>query len=250
MALLAVAVSGCATDDVLGADGSIGALGEGFFSYLCVDDGDAVCNQTEAVNTAAVDLDLGEQGALPTSVAVGARFDLDYFGDISAANGEILFLEVVPARRDKVRSGGGFVIDEAGMHAFLSRSPKGFTADFAHIDARQIATLDVWRAEETINAIDIVEGREIELAVTASDDLGIALAGAIPYAWSSSDEEIVRIGKIGTIGTPGGGVEHNDDEIRLVALGAGSATITVKRDEIESIIDITVEADAGEGEMP
>ncbi len=224
--------------------GSLGELGEGVFTYHCIDDGDAVCNVTAAVNTAEVDFELGLDGEIPAAVAVGARFDLTFFGDVTTDDGEIIFVETVPASREHVRTGGGFMIESPGTYAFLARSPKGYVADFTHITAVPASDFDVWHAEQRVSSISLVTGRETDLAVVPRDATGMALAGALPYAWHSSDESVVRVAAAGTVGTPATGLEQNDDEVRIVALAAGSAVLTITAGEVEQHIDITVADDA------
>ena len=89
----------------------------------------------------------------------------------------------------------------------------------------------------------VLEGRELNVAVVTNDDTGIALAGALPYVWTSSDDTVLRIGEVGTIGTPDSGVEHNDDEIRVIAIAAGSATLTVANGEMSKSIEVTIDAE-------
>jgi hypothetical protein len=131
----------------------------------------------------------------------------------------------------------------------LARSPKGYVADFVHVTAVEPQDLDVWHQEQRITGFSIVEGRETELAVVANDDTGVALAGALPYSWSSSNQDVVRIGAVGSIGTPEDGIELNDDEVRIVALASGTASLTVSRGELEKVIEITVDSDAA-GDTP
>jgi hypothetical protein len=242
LAALGLALAGCG-DGTLGYDGSLGELGEGFFSYNCVDDGDAVCNTSNAVDTMAVDLELGMAGELPAAVAVGARFDLSYWGDISTDDGERLFVETVPASPDDVRQGGGFVIDAPGIYAFLARSPRGVTADFVHLHARPLATLDLWLDEQKVSAANIDADGDVVLAVVPNDDSGLPLAGALGYVWSTSDASVVRVGEIDTVGAPPEGVEHNDDEVRVVGIGAGSAVVTVTMGAVSRSLDVTVVAE-------
>ena len=239
LAPLSLAVAACSSSG--GVDpGTIGELGEGIFNYSCVDDGDAVCNETASVDSQAVEIDLGINGEMPTAVAVGARFDIHYSGHVTTDDGETLLLSVVPARSEDVHNKGGFIITSPGLCAFLARSPKGIVADFTHIEAIVPTDLDVWKDELRVTSFELMAGAETNLAVVPNDDVGIALAGALPYAWESSNDSVIVIGPAGTTGTPTSGIEINDDEIRVVAVGAGEAQLTVSRDDLSKQVTITV----------
>jgi hypothetical protein len=239
LTLLSLATAACSGSGGVNP-GTVGELGEGVFNYQCVDDGDAVCNETASVDSQAVETDLGVNGELPTAVAVGARFDVHYFGQITTDDGEILLLDVVPARSEDVHNKGGFIITSPGLFAFLARSPKGVVADFTHLEAMVPTDLDIWKDEVRVSSFELMEGAEANLAVVANDDAGIALAGALPYTWESSDEDLVVVGPAGTTGTPSGGIEINDDEVRIIALAAGEAQLTVSRDDLSKQVTITV----------
>jgi hypothetical protein len=227
-------------------DGTLGEIGEGVFRYDCVADGDARCNTTNAVDATALGADLGIDPELPGAVAVGARFDLSYLGDYITGDGDPLFLDVVSARKDVVSDSGGFIVEEPGTYAFLAHNPQGYVADFVHLDAVAISELEIWHEEQRKNEVELVELGETNVAVVASSDRPMALAGGLGYAWSSSDDTIVGIDSVGSIGTPNG-VEINDDEIRVVALAAGTAILTVSVDGISKELTVTVTAAPPEG---
>lgn len=229
---------GCSGGDVAG---TLGQLGEGVFRYECVEDSDARCNQTSAVDTFEVSSDIGVDPELPTAVAVGARFDLTYVGDTVTDDGEFLIVDVEPARNDLVTHSGGFVIEAAGTFAFLARNgPKRIVTDFVHVDAFVATALDVWHLEQKVSSVTLDFGQETEMAVVAVSDGGIALAGALPVTWSSSDASILAVGATGETGMPVEGVEINDDEVRLVAVAEGLVTLTVTQGEVTRDIAVTV----------
>lgn len=232
------ATAGCSGGDI---DGTLGQLGEGVFRYECVEDSDARCNQTGAVDTFEVSSDIGVDPELPTAVAVGARFDLTFVGDTVTDDGEFLVVDVEPARNDLVTHSGGFVIETAGTFAFLARNgPKRIVTDFVHLDAHVATALDVWHAEEKVSSLSLDFAGETDVAVVAVSDAGIALAGALPITWSSSDPSIVAIGAAGETGMPTAGVEINDDEVRLVAVAEGMVTVTVTQGEVSRDVAVTV----------
>jgi hypothetical protein len=150
-------------------------------------------------------------------------------------------VETRPARSQDVHERGGFIIRKPGRHAFLARSPKGIVADFTHIDAFAPFELEVWRAEQRVVSVDLLAGELSDLAVVAVDDLGLGLAGALSYTWTSSDESILTVEPAGSFGA-GSGVELNDDEVTIAAIAEGSATLTVARGELSKAIEVTVTA--------
>ncbi len=237
--LLPLAVAGCSSSEAV-TQGTIGEMGEGVFMYACVDDGDAVCNETAAVDSQAVEVDLGIEGEMPSAVAVGARFDIHYSGSIFGDNGQSLLIDVVPARSDDVHNKGGFIITSPGSYAFLARSPKGIVGDFTQIEAIEASDLDIWKDEQRVTSFEAMVGAEVNLAVVPNDDVGISLAGALPYTWESSDDTVLVLGPVSGVGTPTGGVEINDDEIRIVALAEGQVVLTVARGDLTQEVTVTV----------
>jgi hypothetical protein len=221
------------------APGTLGELGEGTFRYQCVDEGDAVCNTSAAVDTNLVETELGINGELPAAVAVGARFDLVYIGDFTTDDGEVLLLETIPARSEDVHNKGGFIIQKAGSFGFLARSPKGIVADFTYVEAVDAAELEVWKDELRVTDFELTVGASSDLGVVAVDDTGLSLAGALPYTWTSSDPAVLGIAPVGSIGS-NDGIEINDDEVRIEALSGGAAVLTVSRGEINKTITVTV----------
>jgi hypothetical protein len=219
--------------------GTIGGTGEGFFQYSCVTDGDAVCNQTGAVDANSV-VELGINQEVPEAVAVGARFDLHFSGTVLEDDGETLLVETVPASFDHVETSGGFVIDEAGFWAFLAQSPKGVVADFIHVQALEAADLEVWKDEQKVTAFEMTVGSELQVAAVPRDEAGLALGGALPYLWTSSDPGVALVDQAGGTGVPTGGIEINDDEVRIYAAAAGTTNIEVQRGELVHTVAVTV----------
>jgi hypothetical protein len=229
-------VVGCG--DSSDVDGTFGQLGEGVFRYGCVDDGDARCNETESVSSLETSASLGIDPELPTAVAVGARFDLTYVGD-SIDAGEVILVDVEPARGELVTKAAGFVISVPGTFAFLARNgPKQRVVDFVHMDAQRAIALDVWHQKGVVTTLELTVAETSHLAVVPMAAGDIALAGAMAISWETSDANVVSVGSI-TAATSGA-KELNEDEIRLVAEAAGIATITVTHGELTSEITVTV----------
>lgn len=237
VSLMGVAAIGCGDGDV---DGTLGELGEGVFRYACIEDGDARCNETNAVSSFDVSAVLGIDPELPTAIAVGARFDLSYVGD-TIDDGDFLIVDVEPARTDLVTHAGGFVIEAPGTFAFLARNgPKKTVADFVHLDALTPSGIDIWHDEERKSTLDLTVTNTAELAAVPVANGDIPLAGALGVAWTTSDASVVAIGAASDSATPSSDKELNDDEIRLIALAVGTATLTVTQGELTSTIEVTV----------
>ncbi len=230
-------VLGCGGGDVAG---TLGQLGEGVFRYECVEDGDPRCNATSAVDSLAVSADLGVDPELPKAIAVGARFDLTFLGDTVTDDGEFLFVDVEPARPDLVTHAGGFVIEVPGTFAFLARNgPKRIVTDFVHLDAEPVERLVVWHQQQTVEALTLEVDQTSTVAVVPTSERGVALAGALPVRWTSSDTDVVSISPISASGVTGGG-EANVDEALIVSVGEGSATVTVTAGVATHAITVTV----------
>lgn len=238
--LVSVAGATACSGGTVEPPGTIGELGEGTFHYICVDEGDAVCNKSGAVDTGKVQADLGIQGQAPEAIAVGARFDLTYSGDTSTDDGDLLLVETKAARQDQVTATGGFIIEVPGVHAFLARSPKGIIADFLHVEALVAVDLDVWLDEQRVEAVTLKVGEERMIAVVPQDGTGVSLAGALPYEWVV-DGAAVAIDAVDNFGPPTSAFEINDDEVRIYGQEEGTATITVARDDVQKQIQVIVE---------
>lgn len=228
-------LTGCSSD----LSGTLGELGEGVFRYNCVEDGDARCNETEAVSSFETSDTLGIDEELPVGIEVGARFDLTYVGD-TFDDGELLVIDVEPARNDLVTHAGGFVIEVPGTFAFLARNgPKRRVVDFIHLEAMEPTSIDVWHREQRVTEVILAAGDTDAIAVVPVADGGISLAGAAAVTWESSDASTVALGPVGTTESTSD-TEINEDEIGIVAVAAGSATITVTRGDLSAQIDVTV----------
>jgi hypothetical protein len=243
-ATLLVSAAGCFGGSEPGPGGCGERCEGGNFVYACVADGDAVCNVSLAVDAEAVS-ELGVNQQKPEAVAVGARFGLSFSGVEFEEDGELLIVDTVPASPDHVDTTGGFTIHDAGLWGFLARNPRGITVDFIHVLALEPAELEVWMSEQKVTGFQMMEQTEAQLGAIARDEGGIALAGALGYTWTSSDETVLVVDSIANTGTPAGGIEVNDDEVRVVALAAGSATLTLERGDLTHTVDVTVVAAGG-----
>ncbi len=236
--LAALVTLGCGQGDV---PGTVGELGEGVFRYSCFDASDARCNEAGAVSSLEVTKTLGVDPELPTAIAVGGRFDLTYLGD-TIDDGDLLIVDVEPARTDLVSHAAGFVIEAPGTFAFLARNgPKKTVADFMHLDAFLVTGLDIWHSQETKSSIVLNANETSTLAVVPMADGGVALAGALSIEWTSSDMNIVAIGSASSaLEIPSGDKQLNEDEIRIAAIAEGQATITVSQGDVTQELTVTV----------
>jgi hypothetical protein len=236
VALLGLAASGCSGGDI---DGTLGQLGEGVFRYSCIEDGDARCNETNAVSSIEVSTSLGVDTEVPEAIAVGARFDLTYLGD-TTTNNELLVVDVEPARTDLVTHASGFVIEVPGQFAFLARNgAKRRVVDFIHLDAVAADHVAVWHAQQRVESIELTAMQEQEVAVMPFSEDDIPLAGAFATEWTTSDDTVVAIAGLSSSSTPSDKL-LNADEVRLVAVSEGTATLTVAQGDLSAEVAITV----------
>lgn len=184
-------------------DPSTGELNNGKFNYLCVDSSDAACD--------------GFSGAapMPELIGVGAAFDLEYVGDTAGSAP----VQVEPVSELTMSGASGhFKILKPGVAAVLSRNTSGVVADFIHLRGVAIDHLDVAGPSSTagVTKVQMDTDSDVTLQVTAKAESGALLAGAVPYAWSTSDETIVSLG-----------APTSKSRAILIGHKAGTATIEV-----------------------
>lgn len=237
----AVCATGC-SESSTAPTGTVGEVGHGVFTYVCVGDADAVCNETAAVDDSRVRPDLGVDGQLPVAMAVGGRFNLSFYGgSLLSSEGTHLPTEIVPVIPDMVRSVGGFSFRQPGTVAFLVRNPQGIVVDFIHLYGSAVDSLDLWWAGHRVTHIDLEHpSAETTAAVVPMDVDGIALAGSLGYSWSSSDPAVMRVGAVGTLGVPEPATVVGGDEVRVVAVGEGDATLQLEVDDFVLTTTVSV----------
>jgi hypothetical protein len=244
LATISLAGAGCTGTGSGASTGTVGEAGNGVFHYVCLDEGDAVCAETAAVDPAMVVPDLGSSGQLPRSIAVSGRFDLSYYGGVPEQGGSALPVEIVPARTDVVHTTGGFSFSSPATVAFLARNPQGITVDFIHVTASTATALTLWSAAAPVAELALAQpGAEAMLAVVPSDADGISLGGALGYEWHSSDEAIVRLSPVGSTDVPVAGLLVRDDEVRLVGIAEGQATVRVVVGSLSQEVAVSVAAE-------
>lgn len=184
-------------------DAFSGELNNGRFAYQCVDSSDAACD------------DLAGAAPVPELLAVGGAFDLTYTGE--SAEGAPVQLE--PASETMISTASGsFKLLRSGVSAVLARSTSGVVADFIHLRGVSIDHLDVAGPSSTkaVTQVQMDTDNEVELQVAPKDDLGTSLAGAFPYAWTTSDATVVALD-----------TRFKKNRVTLTALKAGTATVEV-----------------------
>lgn len=204
-----------------------GELSNGGFTYFCAGEDDLACRH-----------DLFDASEIPSAIAVGAHFDLEFntpvvdFEDTPEATQIIsaapkLLVEELSQDFDAE----GFRFKEPGTVAVLALAGSQ-VVDFVHLtgtDVHQVTladrhgdmpahlTLSTWSYGETLEAFP-------------REESGVILAGALTYVWQSSDDDVVRVER-GTF----------SNQVDLVAVGPGEAIVTVSVQGKLAGVSVTVE---------
>ena len=206
-----LALVGCLTDP------STGELNNGRFTYLCVDSSDSTCD--------------GLVGATvpPALIAVGAAFELEYAGDTVGSSP----VQIGPASDQMlVGSAGRFKFLLPGVSALLARDTSGGVADFIHLRAASVDHLDVAGPSSTgaVTKVQMDTDADVTLRVTPKEGSGLQLAGALAYAWTTSDETIVSLA-----------VPSAKNQTTLIGHKAGTATVQVTSPGgLKTLVAVTV----------
>jgi hypothetical protein len=218
---LAAACVGCGEDDY---DGSLsrGDLGRGTFVYGCVSESDTACVGRSA-------------SALPAVVAVGSLFDVRF----SIATGPQP--TVASPLTDLVRhTNSGFLVEAAGIFPLLALNGNREVVDIKHLRAAEIDEVRVQHGKELpARALQLAVGEELELTAQPFDADGVLLAGALDYAWTSSDEAVVSVDSLSDL-----------RRVRIRAAALGAATLRVAVSGADYVVKVTVaEAEAASPEV-
>jgi hypothetical protein len=210
-ALAFMALSSCSST----GDDINGNLGNGTFSYICVNADDPACASTSGGT--------GETGASPTNfpaaVANGAHFKVTYAANNTTQGGNPTLKPVAPEYISELSADGSLTALKPGKDAMVARSSvNGLVFDFTEITISPISSLGVTdqNGEPLPTTLQISVGSTNTLLATALGPRSEKLAGGVDYTWKSSDDTIVHLEE----GNP---TAHVD----LDALKAGSATLTV-----------------------
>lgn len=199
-------VAGCTS---MGSpDGSKpGDLGNGAFTYKCLDPSDPTC--PEGGDTTAADF--------PTAVAVGGRFGIDYFPKDSSQQ---INARVFPVSK-KYFGGTGdqFTAISAGSGGIVARAADtGDVLDYLPVKILDISRLSLIDLGANVPAADVSVkiGRQMTYRVRAQGSTQQTLAGAIDYQWTVTDATVLTLDQ----GNP-------TSEMTITAKAAGTAQLTV-----------------------
>ena len=218
-----VALSSCGS-----ADDVTGNLGNGSFSYVCVNADDPAC-ASDATGSGQI----GENPAsFPALLAEGAHFKVTYEAKDSEEGGNPILKPVAPEYIGSLSADGSLTALKAGKDAMVARSSvSGLVYDYTYITISPISSLGVTTTdgEPIPTTLQISPGGTTTLVATALGPRQEKLAGGVDYTWTSSDDTIVHLGQ----GNP---TAHVD----VMGVKSGSATLTVTQGSLTVTIPVTV----------
>lgn len=209
---VALWVLGCGTcNDPPYRGTTLGELGKGVFGYRCADPTDGACPR-----------DGDRPATFPTTIALGASFDVDY-----DTLGEEVFVDLRSPTSHLRSDGPLFTAVEPGWAALVAyRGDAVF--DLVHVQIVEPAELVL-----DVETTELEVGGQTTFAATLRTDDGEVCAGTVPYEW--------RVDPPGILALPG---DLPDDRPRVTAIGPGVATVSVSDGTRE--VSLTVEVLPGE----
>jgi hypothetical protein len=213
--------------------GTAGELGNGVFTYHCVSDGDAFCD------------DLGDFGAaMPTSIAVGSRFRVTYTpsgneGNTGSATVKPVSQELLLRTSDIESALKAVKPGVAGMLAV-----RGLTVvDIIHVRLANVVAVRVEASFDSgsangITKVAIPPGGDVLLRAVGVDEADERLAGAMSATWSSDDKSIAEIVTLPT-----------DNQVRVQggAPGETKLRVTLGEKSAEVVVIVSSAGAGGEG---
>jgi len=217
-ASLATATAGCLV-------GTSGDLHQGAFAYDCSQRTDVACDGL-----------LGDTTTVPPRIAVGAPFTLQYAEDQAfgaVVDGSVVLVPAAPSILQAVV--GGLRFAKPGTSAALGMRGSE-VADFIHLHGEAVDHVVVeTELGAPVTQVDLPANGSKAIVASPADAAGLALAGAMTYAWSSSDESVVTIEATDDLfGTAGA----NHATLRAQQPGAATVTVTVTGGSLD--IPVTV----------
>jgi hypothetical protein len=209
--------------------GAAGELGQGTFTYECVNDGDAHCASRSEIDEFD-GRDLGDSGSMPRAVAVGSTFGLTYAGRVRD-DGDRLLVQVEPAYAEDELAAEVFSVGQPTEAAFLAVDSDGRAVDFVVLTVLEATEINLWRDERTVSTLSLTAGQALTLPVVPQSDDGALLAGALSYTWTTTDESVVSL--------DGGAEVLTEGEVEIAGEGEGSAQIRVVSGDL--IVRVNVE---------
>jgi hypothetical protein len=219
--LLASTLSACAStcggDDT--GPSTLGELGNGRFIYDCVSATDPVC----APGSAEMDV--------PSCIAVNASFGMtfDLSDDAAVDDGELDQFIFVESGNDAFVGGTGpFTALRAGRVAMLAREDAQ-VVDFIHLNLVVPETLELLHEGDEVSGttFELGVGDIVSLDARASDPDCTILGGAVDLSAESSDDDVASALVV-------------DAGVQIVAVGRGTAMVTVRAGAIEQAVAIEV----------
>lgn len=215
---LAVALAGCLPR-------TQGELQNGGFTYFCAGEDDLACRN-----------DLFDASGVPPAIAVGTHFDLQFSPPILHTDTITTVTSIEPAAPGILAEEPSHGVDTTGFRfiapgtvAVLAKSADGDVVDFVHVTGAAIDHIALVNRQGNEPEAITLTGSGYTLEAIPRDDHFRTLAGALSYTWASSDEQVV---------TTSPSFESN--EVALVAVGPGTATITVTVMGKQASIAVTV----------
>ena|GEM_PF-6108881 len=151
-----------------------GDLGRGKFIYECLGQTDAACEQGPA--------------EFPQAIAVDARFWMRFAVERGPTPA------VIPAAQTFVQAHGGFTALRAGELALLAVNGNLEVIDIKHVRSAQVSEVRVQREGSLPQSeLELNTGESVELRAVPFDALGVPLAGALDYTWSSKDHAALKV---------------------------------------------------------
>lgn len=153
-----------------------GDLGVGAFEYGCLNSTDLTCDESDY--------------GLPTAIAVGGRFDLQFETDSGPQP------TVIAPTSDFVgASAGGFQVRAPGLFALLAVNGNREVVDLKHLRGAEIEEIRVQEEGSDLPSTTLHLDRRQSARVLALPYglRGVPLGGALSYTWSSGDDSLVTI---------------------------------------------------------
>jgi hypothetical protein len=202
LGLLAIGGLGSCSPD----ESKTGTLGNGVFSYDCIDSQDPNCP-----NAAALD-----QQPFPSAIAFGGRFSLTYTPTDRTMYPNVT---VGSVSSDFFASQGEvFGALRVGTPWFVALSQDGKVLDITPVNVAPIASV---RVTDVSSSQPGFVGTMHTFAAVAEGGLGQPLAGAVLYSWTSSDPTVAAIQSAAGDTSP-------SSSVSVLFAGAGQATLTAR----------------------
>jgi hypothetical protein len=202
-------------------DTKAGTLGNGSFSYDCLDARDPSC-----ANASTLD-----QGTFPSAIAFGGRFGLTYTAAQPTTYPNVSVQPVSSAFFASDDNTFGAI--RVGTPWFVAFTQEGTVLDLTSVTVAPIASVQV--TDTTPAPAPDVAGTTHTFGATAQGALGQPLAGEVLYTWSSSDPSIAAIQSTNGSTSP-------SSTVSVLLEQGGTATLTAWTSTTQGSITVDVQA--------